>query len=73
MEVTIKIDMRTKAAKAFFKYLKALPFVEVKEKGLSKPKTESPYNPEFVKMVKKSAASKKRYVINDIDEFWESL
>jgi hypothetical protein len=34
---------------------------------------KSPYNPEFVKMVKKSASSKKRYQVDNIDELWKSL
>jgi hypothetical protein len=36
-------------------------------------KEKSPYNPEFVKMVKKSAASKKRYQVDNVDELWKSL
>lgn len=33
---------------------------------------ESPYNPEFVKMVKESATSEENYVI-DPDDVWGSL
>lgn len=29
MEITIKIDRRSKQAKAFYEYLKTLPFVEL--------------------------------------------
>jgi hypothetical protein len=36
-------------------------------------KDKSPYNPEFVKMVKEAAASKERYVVENVDELWESL
>jgi len=77
MEITIKIDGRNKQAKALLAYLKTLPFIDIKDKGkggMGKPtKEKNPYNPEFVKKVKKSAASKKRYVIDDIDEFWKNL
>ena len=31
MEVKIKIDKRNKQAKAFYEYLKSLPFVELEE------------------------------------------
>jgi len=31
MELTIKIDMRSKQAKGFYQYLKTLPFVELEE------------------------------------------
>ena len=31
MEITIKIDKRSKQAKAFYEYLKTLPFVELSE------------------------------------------
>jgi|GEM_PF-536163 len=31
MEITIKIDKRSKQAKAFYEYLKTLPFVELGE------------------------------------------
>jgi len=31
MEITVKIDKRTKQAKAFFEYIKTLPFVEIEE------------------------------------------
>ncbi len=81
MEITIKINRRTKFGKYFYNLIKMTAStnddVQIidkpnKEKGLSKPKTESPYDPEFVKMVKKSAASKKRYVI-DTDDVWGSL
>ncbi len=75
MEVTIKIDMRTKPAKAFFKYLKTLPFVEVKEKGLAKPKTKSPYNPEFVKKIRRAEKQVKKgeYTVLDTNDVWGSL
>ena len=39
MEITIKIDKRSKQAKAFYEYLKTLPFVELGEPRYNK-KTE---------------------------------
>ncbi len=64
MAYIVEIDARSKAAKKFLEYVKTLSFAKVKE--------ESPYNPEFVKMIKKSAASKKRYEVNP-DDVWGSL
>ena len=31
MEITIKIDRRSEQAKAFYEYLKTLPFIEIEE------------------------------------------
>jgi hypothetical protein len=36
MEITIKIDKRSKQAKAFYEYLKTLPFVEIEEPRYNK-------------------------------------
>jgi len=36
MEITIKIDKRSKQAKAFYEYLKTLPFVELEEPRYNK-------------------------------------
>lgn len=36
MEVTIKIDQRSKQSKAFYEYLRSLPFVKVEEKEFNK-------------------------------------
>lgn len=66
MSVTVKIDTRSKAAKKLLAFLQTLSFVEIEEE-------KSPYDPEFVKMVKKSAASKERIKVEDIDGLWESL
>jgi len=67
VEITIKIDPRKKEAKALLEFLRNLSFVEMEEKE------KSVYDPKFVAMVKKSAATKKRYKVNDVDELWESL
>ena len=68
MEITIKIDQRNKQAKALLEYIRTLPFVEVKDNE----KEGSPYDPEFVKIVKESAASKERYEV-DPNDVWGSL
>ena len=67
MSVTVKIDSRTKAAKILLEYLRTLSFVKVEEE-----KAENVYDAEFVKMVKESAASKKRYEV-DPNDVWGSL
>ncbi len=65
MELTVKIDMSKKAGRLLAEYLKSLSYVHVQEE-------KSPYDPAFVKMVKKSAADKKRYKVNT-DDVWGSL
>lgn len=67
--ITIKINERSKAGKA----LQDIIAVFAKEPGIEIIKEKSPYNPDFVKMVKKSAASKKRYKVDNVDALWESL
>lgn len=49
MEITIKIDRRTKQAKVFYEYLKTLPFVEFEE-----PR----YNKETEKAIKEAKSGK---------------
>lgn len=68
--ITLKINERTGKGKIFMQFLKE--FIK-DEKSLEIIEEQSPYNPEFVKMVKKSAASKKRYQVDNVDELWESL
>jgi len=70
--LTIKINKKSKAGNALISLLESYsdkPGVKIiKEKN-----DESPYDPEFVKMVKQAAANKKRYEVKDIDQLWESL
>ena len=78
---TITINERTKAGKIVLELAKML---SVTNKGVridsefNKPtlpvieKEKDNYNPEFVKMVLKSAKSKKRTIINP-DDIWGSL
>ena len=66
--LTIKINERSKAGKLLRDFLELIsdkPGVEIVEE-------KSPYDPEFVKMIKKSAASKNITVI-DTNDVWGSL
>ncbi|MFA7446617.1 MAG: DUF2683 family protein [Flavobacteriaceae bacterium] len=71
---TITINKRTKAGKLLFEMAKLL---SEKEEGVvikeNDKEEKSPYNPEFVKEILDSAASKKRYEVKNVDELWESL
>lgn len=75
--LTLKIDKRTKAGKAFLAmsepFLQNVEGIEVVENN-SKSTTneEDLYNPEFVAMIKKAQKSKKRTVV-DPDDIWGSL
>lgn len=68
--ITLKINERTGKGKVFVQFLKE--FI-TDNKSVEIIEEKSPYNPEFVKMVKKSAASKKRYQVDNVDELWKSL
>jgi hypothetical protein len=65
--ITLKINERTKAGKAL---LSMLEFFTKESKGVEV--IETPYDPEFVAMVKRSASNKKRKTI-DPDNVWGSL
>ncbi|WP_017259672.1 DUF2683 family protein [Pedobacter arcticus] len=68
--ITLKINERSSYGKALLELIK----VGIDEKkGIERVEGESPYNPEFVKMIKESAASKERYEVKDINELWKSL
>ncbi|MFC5283400.1 DUF2683 family protein [Pedobacter alpinus] len=67
--ITLKINERSNYGKALLELIK----VGVEEKkGIEMVEEESPYDPEFVKMVKESAASKERFEI-DPNDVWGSL
>lgn len=66
--ITIKLDLRTKAGKAFKAMLES---VYSKQPGIEIVVDESPYNPEFVKKIKR-AEKQKGIVINPKD-VWGSL
>jgi len=68
--ITLKINERTGKGKVFMQFLKE--FIK-DDKSVEIIEEKSPYNSEFVKMVKKSSASKKRYQVDNVDELWKSL
>lgn len=74
--LTVKINERTKIGKAFiamFDSFKGFEEIEIIETDSKKLKAEeSPYNPEFVDMVLKSAKSKNSTEVNPKD-VWGSL
>ncbi len=69
MELTLKINTRTKDSKTLLEYLQNLSYVEI-VKVLNN--TKSNYNIEFVEMVQKSAKSKKGKIV-DPKNLWESI
>ena len=74
--LTIKIDERSKKGKAFLEFARTF-FNEGKEVEIVAPvsknkKEESPYNPEFVKMVL-DAEKRGNYTTLDPNDIWGSL
>ena len=69
MELTLKINTRSKDSKTFLEYLQKLSYVEVLTDSVSR---KSNYNPEFIEMVQKSVKSKKGKII-DPKNLWESI
>ena len=69
MELTLKINTRSKDSKTFLEYLQKLSYVEVVTDSVSR---KSKYNPEFIEMVQKSVKSKKGKII-DPKNLWESI
>lgn len=75
--LTIKINERTKAGKAFMamseSFFKGVNGIEIIELDTKKSnKKEKTYNPEFVKMVLDAAKSENSTVV-DPNNLWESL
>lgn len=66
MATILKIDMRSSLAKDFIEFAKKLPFVQVEEQS-----EKSPYDPEFVKKIKR--AQKQKGTIINTDDVWGSL
>ncbi|SHK96700.1 DUF2683 family protein [Flavobacterium xanthum] len=76
--ITLKINERTKAGKAFLemtnvlvKDSKGIEIIATRPNKTSEKKSEI-YNPEFVAMIKKAQKSKKRTVV-DPNDIWGSL
>ncbi|OAB26278.1 hypothetical protein SAMN05444395_11334 [Flavobacterium fryxellicola] len=76
--ITLKINERTKAGKAFLEMTNVLvkdsKGIEIIATGPNKTteKKSEIYNPEFVAMIKKAQKSKKRTVV-DPNDIWGSL
>jgi hypothetical protein len=74
--VTLKVKENSKQAKAFLELVKTFSFVEVvtetKIKKATITKNKSPYNSEFVSMVKEAEA-RGDYKTIDPSNLWESL
>lgn len=76
--ITLKINERTKAGKAFLEMTNVLvkesKGIEIISTGSNKTveKESETYNPEFVAMIKKAQKSKKRTVV-DPNDIWGSL
>ncbi|MGC4129970.1 MAG: hypothetical protein QM564_10575 [Bergeyella sp.] len=66
--VTLKINKRTKAGKAF---KEMLDVVYSKQKGIEIIEEKSPYSLEFVKKIKR--AEKQKGIIVDTKDIWGSL
>ncbi len=76
MEYTLKLDNRTQQAKTLIEFLKSLNFIEITEKPDNKEiKEQSPYNPEFVKMIKEAEAEieKGNTIRINPENVWESI
>jgi len=67
MTTVIKIDTRSKMAQQFLEYVRTLPFAKVEQQT-----EKSPYNPEFVKKIKKAEKQKGR-VVTSGKSLWDSL
>lgn len=68
MELTIKIDIKSHAAKILVEYLKTLPFVKVEEEG--------EYDKDFVDMVLEAKREIKdgeglKISSDDFDDLWK--
>jgi hypothetical protein len=69
MEITIKINPRSKQAKAFLEYLKVLPFIQIEEKE------KINYSNEFASKIKKGEADIKKGKTTRLnpDNVWENI
>ncbi|OFY94280.1 MAG: hypothetical protein A3K10_01060 [Bacteroidetes bacterium RIFCSPLOWO2_12_FULL_31_6] len=73
--LTLKINDNTIAGKTFLAFLKTFVAKEKAVEIVSAPvvKEKSPYNPEFVKMIKKAEKSKNRTEVKNVNDLWASL
>ena len=66
--ITLKINERTKAGQAFIAFVKQFVLTN---KAVEVVEEKSPYDPEFVKKIKK--AQKQKGTIIDTNDVWGSL
>ncbi len=71
MEVTLKINTRTKVGKTLLSFIEFFAKENKEVEIINTTAEKSPYNPEFVKMVKK--AEKEDGVYVTADTLWEDL
>lgn len=69
--ITLKINENTKKGKAFLEMARVF-FENSKEIVLIEEDNKSPYNPEFVKKIKKASKEKGR-VMNSVAELWDNI
>ncbi len=66
--ITLKYDARNALAKKTIAYILSLGVFK-----MDKSEGKSPYDKKFVDMVKKQSQTKNARVINNVQEFWDSL
>ncbi len=71
MELTLRINEETSIGRKFLEKIKTL-IQENKEVEIIETSDKSPYNPEFVKMIKE-AEERGNYKTVNPDDIWESL
>ena len=69
--ITLKINENTKKGKAFLEMARVF-FENSKEIVIIEEDNKSPYNPEFVKKIKKASKEKGR-VMNSAEELWDNI
>ena len=69
--ITIKINEKSKKGKAFLEMARVFS-ENSKEIVLIEEKDKSPYDPEFVKKIKKASTEKGR-LVESAEDLWESI
>ena len=69
--ITLKINEKSKKGKAFLEMARVFS-ENSKEIDLIEEKDKSPYDPEFVKKIKKASTEKGR-LVESAEDLWESI
>ena len=69
--ITLKINEKSKKGKAFLEMARVFS-ENSKEIVLIEEKDKSPYDPEFVKKIKK-ASTEKGWLVESAEDLWESI